>query len=803
MNLLAMTRSIFRLRGTVSGMMRRRAGHGQPLKGDGWRVPTGVRRTARRGRFAARMAASGVALLATGCAALSPAPMTTEERLAMFPTSNLPLERPVTVRWDQHQVPFIEAETDRDLAFTLGLVHGHLRGAQIALMKRISQGRLSEMAGPMANDLDHALRILDFGHAAEDVLRNMPEESRAFLQAFVDGLNHQQKTARRQPPEFALLGIKPEPYTARDLLAIGRLAGTDVNWIGYVGLLAERAKPEFSTVWNRTLQAGMNVTTSFEIEPEAELMQRLLLATSRSGSNTVAVMDAKSASGGAMIASDPHLGLTLPNLWVLAGMRSPSYHTAGLMIPGLPFVAVGRNPDIAWGGTNMRAASSDLYDVSGLPREQIETREVTIRTRFWTDTKRTVRRSPFGPILSDIPFIRAHEGEEIAVRWVGHEPTDEVTALLRASRAETPQQFREAFAGFGVSAQNMIFADRYGNIGQIMAVTQPNRTVWVGDNDRDPVLDATDPETHWNGFLDALDLPFTINPASGVLASANNKPTNAPIPVGFFFSDEERVTRLYEILQEKDTLDFDDLAALQTDTVSLGAREVLATLIEVIEAAGGLDAHAGFVERLRGWDGRYDVESRGAVAFETLLYHLVPRLNGVESASELASVVNQWSYLTRFLPKDLMSMDEGKRARVLEEAVSRATVDAARYETWGDMHRLRLAHALANMPVLGGRFVYGDIPTGGSRETAMKTAHGLVNERHYASYGSMARHIADMSDPDSNWFALVGGQDGWLGSANFDDQMALWRERRYLQLPLTPEAVKAAYPHVMTLTPEG
>ena len=93
-------------------------------------------------------------------------------------------------------------------------------------------------------------------------------------------------------------------------------------------------------------------------------LTRLLSTVSKAGSNSLAVSASRSKTGGALIASDPHLGISLPNLWLLAGYKSPSYHVVGMMIPGIPFVAVGRNPRIAWGGTNLRAASSDLFDLA-------------------------------------------------------------------------------------------------------------------------------------------------------------------------------------------------------------------------------------------------------------------------------------------------------------------------------------------------------------------------------------------------------------------------------------------------------
>ena len=190
-----------------------------------------------------------------GCAALAPREVGTAGRLDALPRTGLALQRPVTIRWNDHLVPWIEAETDTDLAFALGLVHGHLRGAQIALLRMVARGRLSEVAGVFARDIDHALRILDFGRAAPAIEAGWPAETRDFVGAFLAGLNHA-ATRGPAPPEFGLLGLSPEPYTAGDMLAIGRLAGTDINWFSYFSLLAERGRPGFARLWQRTLEAG-------------------------------------------------------------------------------------------------------------------------------------------------------------------------------------------------------------------------------------------------------------------------------------------------------------------------------------------------------------------------------------------------------------------------------------------------------------------------------------------------------------------------------------------------------------------
>jgi penicillin amidase len=761
-------------------------------------------RRLRRSRVAAqRLLAHAIALatmsLLAGCNALYPEPIDTATRLAMFPVTGLPIEQPIVIRWNAQQVPYIEAQTDRDLAFALGLVHAHLRGGQLALLKRIARGRLSEMVGPLAQDIDHALRILDYGHAAPETLRRMPAETRAWIDAFVAGLNHYQAQEIASAPELALLGVAPEPWTAEDVLAIGRLAGTDVNWLAYFSLLRERNEPGFEALWARTLEAGANATTSFRARRGEAFFADLLTTSAWAGSNSVVVSGARSATGAALIASDPHLGLALPNYWLLVGIKSPSLHAVGLMVPGVPILGLGRNPDLAWGGTNLRAASSDLYDVTGLPPAVIRESTVTIRTRAWPDATRTVRRTPFGPIITDATVIPSQPGEVIALRWVGHEPTDEVGAFLQAMRASTPEAFRAAFAGFGVPGQNMLVAASDGRIAHVIAVTQPRRARFPPRPD--PVLDATDPANAWQGFATTPDLPAAFDPPEGFLASANNRPTDGPVPLGFFFSDDERVRRLQALLAARDRIGVGDLKALQNDTFSADAQAMNALFLQELERLPGPPVDPAFIARLRGWDGDYAMDSRGAVAFETLLFHLVPPLYGAESIDGLAVAVNQWNFLTAFLARDLAALPAARREALLRDAAGKAAADASRFETWGDMHRLSVAHLLRNLPLVGRRFVIADLPVGGSRETPMKSAHGLVNARHDARYGSQARHISDLSDPDANWFVLLGGQDGWLGSANYADQLTLWRNRGYLRMPLRAETVAREFPIVLQLAP--
>ena len=763
-----------------------------------------VRRPARwPARWPARAAALALCAALVGCSLLRPLPdrTTLDDRLAAFPKSGLPLRGEVAIDWNENQIPFITAQHDDDLAFTLGLVHAHLRLGQMEVLRRVAAGRISEMAGPLTVDIDHALRILNFGRGAERTLAEMPAETRKWIDRFVEGINHYQRTAETLPHEFHVLGLKREPWTARDVLTVGRIAGTDVNWLVYFRLLALRKRKDWPQLWQRLATVGGDSTLSFGSEKQARRLERLLGTAARSGSNSWAVAGRHSATGGALMANDPHLGTTMPNLWILAGFKSPGFHAVGMMIPGVPFVAVGRNADIAWGGTNMRAASSDLYDISALPPSAIRSRSEEIKVRWWLDRTVQVRESSLGPVISDAPPLE-WEGGPLALRWVGHERGDEITAMVKVMKARNFADFRRAFANFAVSAQNMIYADREGNIGQVMATVLPVRPRKLPT---DFILDASDDTWRWKGFLNVLQLPAIYNPTAGFVASANNKPAEASVPVGRFFSADDRIDRIKHMLAAKAKHAMADMKAIQLDVYMASSVAVRNAIVRRVDELGlaetlspqGIEALA----LMRGWDGHYRAEGRGPVAFELVYRHFSQLLVERKVGADHAEAYGGFSRIKRMLIEDFAALDDGTVAAMLRKAFDAAGERLGNFATWGDMHRLSLGHPLSFAPMIGSRYEFGDHPASGSSDTLMKTAHSPSDERHNTRYGQQARHLSDLADMDDNRFLLLGGQDGWLNSSTSLDQVPLWRRGEYIRLPMRAAALKSWRTRTMRLQP--
>ena len=244
-------------------------------------------------------------------------------------------------------------------------------------------------------------------------------------------------------------------------------------------------------------------------------------------------------------------------------------------------------------------------------------------------------------------------------------------------------------------------------------------------------------------------------------------------------------------------MSFQVLAGIQRDTYWEPADAQRRQLLLWLGRAGTGIRERRFIEVISAWDCCFDRRSRGALAFELWCYHLArllvpPKRGRIYSAS--------WG-TRRLIWDDIQSAQPRHRQRAVRRALRAAANAIGPNETWGDRHRLRLAHPLALLPAFGRAWRFTDLPIGGGADTLMKTAHKQTARRHAISYGSTARHISDLSDLDCNHFVLLGGQDGWPGSTTFLDQVALWQEGRYISLPLRAETAHATFVHVTRLAP--
>jgi penicillin amidase len=310
----------------------------------------------------------------------------------------------------------------------------------------------------------------------------------------------------------------------------------------------------------------------------------------------------------------------------------------------------------------------------------------------------------------------------------------------------------------------------------------------------EPPATMLSPPGDWGPLASTVPGQTRYDPAEGFVASANDAPPESGMPVGYFFAPPHRVTRLQQLLAGA-PVDANAIRATQTDVQLAALPDLHGLLAPALRPRGTAQIKTAYL--IQHWDGRYDAESRGALAWELLVGHL---LRALRKDADFARYSAIWT-ARALLTEDIKRLPAAHVARALALALPQAAAGVRRYRTWGAVHHLRLAHPFARLPLVGGRYAI-TFPAGGSNDTLDKSGHGAVTGRHTSSFGSCARHVSDMADPNANEFVLLGGQDGWLGSANFADQVALWRDGRRMTIPLHPDAAAASFAHVTVLRPD-
>lgn len=720
-----------------------------------------------------------------GCSLIltNPQKITQEQRWEQFRPELLQSKDTVEIYFNENMVPYINAKNDEDLALAFGYVQAYMRHGQMEIFKMASQGRLSEMGGPFAADIDHTLRILDVSKKVPDIIKALPAETLSWSKNYLKGINTFIKHNNILPVELKALNIRPKEWTLEELVTFWRLAAFDINFGTYIRNLKFQDKKRWKTYWNDFISLndgkvegglGESVITK---NSSINFFTQSALNFTKSGSNSFAISGEKTKSGYPIMANDPHVGTILPPLWFLVGLKSPSRNMIGFTIPGFPVVALGRNPHISWGGTNMRGLSSYLYELGPKEIKNLKTRKEKIKVRGWFNRTVEIRDSEFGPIISDSPLIDTDK--VIALKWVGHEVTDEVTAFLKAGQSKNFKEFKESFKTYGVSAQNMLMAGRNGDIGHVLAVKKQIRK----NNNRDLI---NSPENTIEKLKGPTELSSLSNPKNGFIVSANNNPKEIE-EVGWFFSSPQRYSRLKELLGKEDKLDISIISKLQLDTHSRVSKELFLSMKRFV-------GNQNKITEISKWDFNFDSSSKAAVLYKIWAVKVAERVFTLRYKDE--DLVNSaigdsfWEEALKIL------IDKNNLPRISElinESLDEALEKRTEFRNWGEFRVTPVQHVLGNIPILGSRYRHESIPASGTGNTVYKRATKNTAEKAKVFYGQNARHISDLSDLNENYFILFGGNDGWINSPNYRDQIKLWKEKKLIKFPLDIEEISKTF----------
>ena len=518
----------------------------------------------------------------------------------------------VVITIDSDGIPTIDAKSERDLAFGVGFMHGRDRLWQMEMNRRVGRGELAEVLGAQALEADRFLRTLGIHRAAAAQFARLPDEAKALLKAYADGVNAWTREAMPvRPPEFVLLGVKPGDWEPVDTVAWAIMMAYDLggNW-GTESLRLQLARrlpgaridellpppPEtrlpkhadYQAFYARLgvyAQGGATPSTSanatrnpLAVAGGGGLIDPIPGGVDGVGSNNWVVHGQHSSSGKPLLANDPHLSLAAPAIWYFTRQRAPGIEVSGATLPGAPSVILGRTRGVAWGFTNTGPDVQDLYleevNADGAARtpsgwQPLKVRRETIRVRGESDHELVVRESRHGPIISDVnrPLRETIDGKRfaIALRWTALDADNSsVLAAPAMNKAQTTSQLREALRLYVAPQQNVVMADTLGNAEFIAAGRVPLRRP---DND----LQGLAPAPGWDERYDWVgDIAFDQLPQQSVtrfLATANQRIVGDDYP--YFISAEwahpGRKHRIEELLAAKGNHDAESMRQIQHD----------------------------------------------------------------------------------------------------------------------------------------------------------------------------------------------------------------------------------------------
>jgi penicillin amidase len=772
------------------------------------------------------------------------------------------LDQPVEILVDRWGISHIYAETEHDLFFAQGWNAARDRLFQLELWRRQATGTVAEILGERELERDIGTRLFKFRRDLEQELNHYHDRGAKIIRAYTEGINAYIAETERDPSlltvEFELLGITPGRWTPDvvisrhqgllgnigDELSTGRrvaaLGAETVKRLSTYGPgdplleLDDAIDPEALSEDILGIYNAFRGSVRFQPEDLVDQTRRgadedfaLLEAAAEEaarvvaydveqdvGSNNWVVDGSRSASGYPIMANDPHRAQGSPSLRYWVHLVGPGWDVIGGGEPSLPGVSIGHNEYGAWGLTVFATDGEDLYVYETNPSnpnqyryrgewEEMTVIEEEIAVKGQAAHTAELKYTRHGPVV-----FEDHEGGlAYAVRaaWmeVGGAP---YLASLRMDQATTWEEFREASLYSNIPGENMVWAGRDGTIGWQAVGIAPIRRTWSG-----LVPVPGDGRYEWDGYLPITAKPHVVNPSEGYFATANNdlipRDYEYMDAVGFSWSDPYRWLRLAEVLGSGTRFTMADMMRLQTDELSLPARE-LVPMLRYVPVSGSV---AEARDLLLDWDFVMDRNSVAAGiygAWEAQLRRAVRDAVVPAGANMNLSLTKVIEALTvppgSFGPDPMRARDAllvETLAAALESLENKLGPDRADW-MWGqpDYHHARLRHPLGTAVDAETREVLeaGPLPRGGYGSTVNQTGNG-DNQTSGASF----RIIVDTGDWDRAVGMNTPGQSGDTRSPFYDNLFEFWANDQFHPVFYSRERIEEVTARRIQLRPGG
>ncbi len=789
-------------------------------------------------------------------------------------TVTLPgLQEEVTVIRDEYGIPNIYANNTDDMFFAQGYITAQDRFWQMEWWRHQSQGRMSEIVGESTLEVDKFLRNTGFNRNAARhtaYYKNEEPEVWAMLEAYSAGVNawladNEDNIAVSQSL-LNLTGKEWEvaPWQPYDTVSWAVAMAWDLRGSG--GIFAEQKM--------MLLEQAIGEEAALELVPYYPYEDRPVIAPTDQqvnsssqrpspdtavanidwsqissnligeqppawfglgegeflGSNSWVVSGEHTNTGLPLLANDPHLGIQMPAIWYEIGLHAPGWDVTGFSLPSFPGVVIGHNENIAWGFTNVGGDVQDLYIEKINPDNRlqyeymgewrdIEVIEEVIKVNGGEDVILEVRQTQHGPIINE-----PREGVEdvLAFRWTAADISHVFKAVIGLNTAENYADFREAASYFDIPPQNMIYADKEGNIAYQTPGLYPIRKNGDGLT---PVPGWTD-EYEWEGFIPFEAMPALFNPESGIIVTANNAVVDDEYSyhISLYWANGDRAQRITDLiaetLAENGQITAEDYARIQFDSYSMLAETYVPLLTSLSSDDEQIQAA---IEYLDEWDYQERRPSVATALFEMFYWHLSPAILN----DDLGTAEEDFFWYSRpqhvFLYElaeqpDAAWWDNGEttavetRDDILLQALGESVAWLAENVggdmdnwTWGAIHTSTFESLPLGQSGVGpieALVNRGPYPTDGGSGIVNATSWS-TDEPAIVSWIPSMRMIVDMSNLDASQTVIPTGQSGHPGNPHYDDQIELWLNGEYHPMLWSDTAVQSAAADTLVLQPEN
>lgn len=749
------------------------------------------------------------------------------------------LKAPVTIMRDGKGVPYIYAESLADGITAQGFVTAQDRLHQLEIIRLMSLGRFAELTGQKSVGQDRFFRALGLPRNARKHAKMLNQESRQFIQWYVNGINaYITQMQKEHPVELKLDNLTVEPWTIEDVLSFLYLMGftsagnfnselmalklsKKLGVADTMGLLPITVGPDgriSSAEFDKTAKecAELKALLSSDIFAYNDSWDRSLMI----GSNNWVVAPKLTKNKAAILAGDPHLTSNrLPCTWYPTAIITPEYRMVGTTIPGAPGFYTLRTNYIAIGLTNSYIDCQDIYvetiDPKN-PKNYLEGKKSIPFTIIQETIKVRDEKEPTGYKELEYPVMLTKRGpvffktskEAWTVRWSPLETMTPSLSMYDVIRAKSVNDLKRALKKETIMMFNRTFVDNKGNIGWHTTGRIPIRSQKSSAYPQ-TVKGSKD---NWVGWIPFNKMPNSYNPRRGWIGNANNRTVDSGYPyyLSSQFASHYRFARMKELLSSAQETTPDDHWGYQWDTKNMLAVNIAPVFAKVLSS---FDDTKKLGETLAQWD-FHDDKDKSAPAIFQIIMTKTAYLTYKDELGEtfVRQMLDDWYFWQVRFERMIVrgkskwfDIKDTKEVETMNDIIHQAGLEALdQYgddPEWGDIHKVAFPNSRISEGCLKSRGDGGTYSMSGSGETLYRGKYHF-NEPFNAYYFASMRMVVDMADNDKVLAVLPGGTSGRISDPHYKDQVKAFMSGEKLYWWFSDEMIKEHAESTLTLTPE-